>query len=412
MERQKRVKARGATDPAPLSPEARARLESQVAGVAAALETEVELTALKKKVTPDPQDPDWDANLMAALGALSHPAIPPLLAALFGEARDKVRRKALKKTLHRLKTRGVTFADDLLPREEASFGAPRPGAAKVFVSPIFGAGESYVILEGPPEIMGGNFLVARVSDQEGFRECVLLSLKPKQQAGLWDRFREQGLEYWFSPPPAYAVSMLEEAYTHKAGAGPGAAQYGALREKIFRHWGRASAVPDLDQELPALSPGEMPRLLEPCRKLALDPLFHSWMPGPEEIAPWFTKLQEVQDSPLVLSDQQKQVRTDGVLDEATRALYPPETRPDWGRRLRTMAYYLRLTGREEDSRAAGAAAADLADPDRSALYGENAFLKGLVQYAVRLAWEMRQPRESAAESGLVATPGESGLIRR
>ena len=86
---------------------------------------------------------------MAALGALSHPAIPPLLAALFGEARDKVRRKALKKTLHRLKTRGVAFADDLLPREEASFGAPRPGAAKVFVSPIFGDGESYVILEGP-----------------------------------------------------------------------------------------------------------------------------------------------------------------------------------------------------------------------------------------------------------------------
>ena len=44
---------------------------------------------------------------MDALGDLSHPAIPPLLAALFGEARDKVRRKALKKTLHRLKTRGV-----------------------------------------------------------------------------------------------------------------------------------------------------------------------------------------------------------------------------------------------------------------------------------------------------------------
>ena len=339
MERQKRAKARGAADPAPLSPEARARLESQVAGVAAALETEVELTALKEKVTPDPQDPDWDAHLMAALGALSHPAIPPLLAVLFGEARDKVRRKALKKTLHRLKTRGVTFSNDLLPREEASFGAPRPGVAKVFVSPIFGAGERYVILEGPPEILGGNFLVVRVSDQEGFRECVLLSLKQKQQAGFWDRFREQGLDHWFSPPPAYAVAMLEEAYTHKPGAGPGGAQYGALREKIFRHWGRASDAPDLNQELPALSPGEVPRLLEHCRTLALDPLFLSWMPGPEEIAPWLVKLKEVEDSPLVLSDQQKRIRTDGVLDEATRALYPPETWSIWGRR----ASHTRLT---------------------------------------------------------------------
>ena len=55
---------------------------------------------------------------MAALGNISHPAIPPLLAALFGEAPDKVRRKALKKALHLLKTRGVPVPGDLLPREE------------------------------------------------------------------------------------------------------------------------------------------------------------------------------------------------------------------------------------------------------------------------------------------------------
>ncbi len=185
-----------------------------------------------------------------------------------------------------------------------------------------------------------------------------------------------------------------------------------MREKIFQHWGRPEAAPDLDQELPAPAPGEMPRLLEHCRKLALDPLFHSFLPGPEEIAPWLAKLEEVEDSPLVLSDQQKQVRLDGVLDEAARALYPSESRADWGRRLLTTAYYLHLSGRAEDSRALRAAAADLADPDRSALAGENPFLKSLVQYTVHLAYEMQQPREPATPSGLVAAPGDAGLIRR
>jgi hypothetical protein len=411
MERQKRGKARGGGALAPLAPEARARLEAQVAELAGALAAEVDPAALREKITPDPQDADWDVHLMAALGDVNHPAIPGLLAALFGEARDKVRRKALKKTLHRLKTRGVKVSDDLLPREEASFGAPRSGAATVFVSPLFGAGESYVILEGPPEILGGNFLVARVSDREGFRECVLLSLKRRQEAEFWNKFREQGLDQWLSPPPAYAVRMLEGAYAAKAGA-PGATQYGALREKIFRHWGRPETAPDLERELPALPPAEQARRLEHCRQLALDPMFQSWLPGPEEIAPWMTKLQEVQDSPLVLSDQQKQVRSDGVLDEATRALYPPEPRADWSRRLLTTAYYLHLSGREEDSQAARAAAADLAAPGKSALAGENPFLKSLVQYAVRLAWEFEQPRESAGSSGLVVPPGESGLIRR
>ena len=344
MERQKRAKARGAAEPAPLAPEARARLESQVARVVGALETEVEPAALQAQVSADPQDPDWDAHLMAALGALSHPAIPPLLAALFGEARDKIRRKALKKTLHRLKTRGVAFADDLLPREEASFGAPRPGAAKVFVSPIFGVGESYVILEGPPEILGGNFLVARVSDQEGFRECVLLSLKRQQQAEVWDRFREQGLDQWFSPPPAYAVRLLEEAYTRPAGAGPGAAQYGALREKIFRHWGRPEPPRTWTR---SCRPSPRGRCRGSWSTAGSWPWTRCSTPGCRDrrkLPPGSTKLQEVQDSPLVLSDQQKQVRTDGVLDEATRALYPLETRADWGRRLLTTAYYLHLAG--------------------------------------------------------------------
>jgi hypothetical protein len=374
------------------------------------LETEVDPAALQAQVSPDPQDPDWDAHLMAALGALSHPVIPPLLAALFGGVRDKIRRKALKKTLHRLKTRGVAMAPDLLPKEEVSFGAPRPDAAKVFVSPIFGMGESYVILEAPLEILGGNFLVARVSDQEGFKECVLLTLKRQQQDEIWGRFREQGLDRWFSPPPAYAVRLLEEAYAQQGGSG--AAQYGVLREKIFRHWGRPETAPDLEQELPAPAPGEMPRLLERSRVLALDPLLISFLPGPEEIAPWLAKLKEVEDSPLVLSGQQQQVRIDRVMDDGTRALFPPETRGGWGRRLLTTAYYLRLTGREEDARAIRAAAADLIAPESSALAGENAFLKSLVQHAVRFAYELQEPREPATPSGLIVSPGEAGLIRR
>jgi len=409
MERRKKVKGQSGATPS-LAPEAEARLAGQVAAVVVALDAGADLAALTERLTPDPRDPQWDLHLMAAIGALGHPLIPALLAGLFGEATDKVRRKALKKTLHQLKSRGVAVPEDLLPREEVRLGAPRPGTVAVFVTPIFGNGESYVILEGPPEVLRGNFLVSLVNDREGFRECVLLNIKRQRQAEFWEHFRKQGLGDLLSPPPAYAVAMLDAAYTAHSES-PGASQYGVLREKIFQYWGRPEAAPDLELTLPAVNPGEQARLLEESRKLALDPLFHSWLPGPEEIAPWLAKLQEVQDSPLVLSDQQKQVRIDAVLDEATSALYPSETRNDWGRRLLTMAYYLHLKGREEDSRTARAAAAELADPERSSLAGENPFLKGLVQFTLRLAWEAQQPKEEASPSGLVAPPGEGLLIR-
>jgi len=409
MAPQKKTKGRSQT-PVPLAPAAEARLAGQVAAVTAALAAGADLAELRAHLTPDPADPQWDVHLMAALGTLSHPVIPALLVSLFGEAQDKLRRKALKRTLHLLKTRGVAVAEDLLPREEATVGAPRPETAMAHVTPIFGNGESYIILEGPPEILGGNFLVSLINDREGFRDCMLLNLKRKQQAEFWDHLREQGLQNLLLPPPAHAVAMLDAAYTAHPDA-PGASQYGALREKILQHWGRPEDA-DLEAALPALDTLEQPRLLEESRRLAADPLFHSWVPGPEEINPWLTKVKEAQESPLVLSDQQKQVRIDVVLDEATRALYPPETLTDWSRRLLTTAYYLHLLEREEDSRVARAAAADLANPDRSSLTGANPFLKGLVQFALRLAWEAQKPQEPVTPSGLVAPPDSSLLIRR
>ncbi len=135
MDRQNRAKVRGAAGPATLDPEARARLERQVAGVAAALATDAGLAALQEQVTVDPEDPDWDVHLMEALGALNHPAIPPLLAALFGEARDKVRRKALKKTLHGLKTRGVPFLTISCPGKRRASGRRGPGLPRSLSPP-------------------------------------------------------------------------------------------------------------------------------------------------------------------------------------------------------------------------------------------------------------------------------------
>ncbi|MCK9374908.1 MAG: hypothetical protein M0P73_02035 [Syntrophobacterales bacterium] len=409
MARAPKPKAR--TGLAPLAPELQARLESQIAQVAAALQAEAGLDALKALVTPDPQDFEWDVHLMAALGAVKHPAMAPLLAALFGEARDKVRRKALKKTLHQLQTRGIAVPHDLLPREEVQVGAPRPGTAKALVSPLFGDGDCYLILQGPPEVLRGNFLVSRLSETEGLKECVLLNLKRQQQDEFWAQFREQGLDEWFDIPPAYAVRLLDEAYRSQPDNDAGY-RFAGLREKIVGHWGRPESAPDPVEALPPIPASERPRLLEHSRRLAMDSLFRSWIPGVEEIGPWLEKLAEVQKSPLVLSEPQKQVRLDAVLDEATRALYPPDNRGNWGRRLKAMAYYLHLKGREEDSQAALATAEDLAAPETSALTGESLFLKGLVQQTLLLVWQMHQPEEPGGASGLVAPPGDSLLIRR
>ena len=388
----------------PLPPEAAAALTAQVARLKQALQDQPDLETLRGLLTPRPQDLAWDLHLLAALAALPHPAVPPLLAALFAGARDRDRLKALKRALHHLQTRGVAVAPELLPREEA----PRPragGEAVAHLSPVFGNGERIVILEVPREVLGGNFLVSRLSDREGFRECVLLALRRQQQGEFWQNFREQGLTDWAPAPPSYALALLEEAYGLDS-RGEAASQYGALRERLSRHLGPASEI-----ALASLDPGEQGRFLEQSRNLAFGPLFHFWMPPQEELKPWLARLQEVQDSPLVLTEQQMQLRLQGVLEEAVRALYPAADRPRWARRLLAMAAFFQLQGHAEEARAVQAAAQDLS-AERGPLAGEPVFLAALVQQALRLTEEMQKSPEAPTPPGLVVPPGQQPLIVR
>jgi hypothetical protein len=410
-DRHKKTRPRLGEAPPPLTPEAAAALEAEVAALTAALEAGEAPEDLRRLVTARPEDPLWDLHLMARLAALSHPAIPPLLAALFGASPDKARRKALKRALHLLKTRGMPVPADLLPREEAAPLGQPAAPPQAFVSPIFAAGERYLILEGPKEFLGGNFLVARISDQEGFQECTLLNLKSKDRREVWEHFRSQGLGDWGQAPPAYAVRLLEEAYALDPNAAGGGARYGSLRGRIKEYWGGPKAP--APEELEPLSPEERRHFRDKAPELAADPLFQSWLPGMEELTPWLEKLKELESSPLVLSEIQQRARLDAVVDEATTALYPKDTRAAWGRRLLAMAYFLDLEGRLPEARAAQSAGEDLVSGERSPLLGEDPFFRALVWRALSLAREfIRQGKAPQEARGPLAKPPGSLIVTR
>jgi len=411
-DRQKKTR-RAAAGLTPLSPERTAALQDQVAHLRAALAAGESLEAVREAVSPRPDDPDWDFHLLRELAKIPHQALPPLLAALFGPSPDKKRRKALKRALHELKTRGVPVPADLLPREEAeSDPLAAPPVFAAHLSPVFGNGERYVLLESPREILGGNLLVARVSDQLGLRECHLLSLTRKHKEEVWEEFRAEGLSDWATPPPAYALRLLEEALALTPGGEPSREEYLPLREALWRHLGRPEEAPTLEALLPPCTPGERGRALEEARSLAESELFRSWLPSFEEITPWQEKLKEVRDSPLILSEQQQRLREAGVLDDAAAALFPPETRARWGRRLLEMAYLLDLKGRGEEARAVQAAGEDLRSGERSPLAGENPFLLELVRFALRLAWKLSEQDKLVPQASPLLAPPATPLIRR
>jgi len=412
--RERRPKtSRGAAGLPALSPESAAALKEQVAHLKEALAAGKSPEALAGLAPSRSADPAWDLNLLSELAKIAHAGIPPLLAGLFGRSPDKERQKALKKALHLLKTRGVPVPPELFVQA----GPPGQGPAgasllQAQVSSIFGGGERYIILEGPREVLGGNLLVARLSDRTGIRECHLLTLRRKQRDEFWEQFYSQGLNAWAAAPPIYVLRLLEEALALTPDGEPSRDSYLPLRETLWRHLGRPDEAPPLEELLPPPGPAEVGGPLEQSRRLAVSELCRSWLPSPEDIVPWIDKLRQAQDSPIVLSEQQQRLRQEGVLDDATAALFPQETRPLWGRRLLSLAYFLDLAGRGDEARAAQAAGEDLLSRERGALSGENPFLQELVRYALMLAWEFFKQQEQKPQASPLVTAPTDTLIRR
>jgi hypothetical protein len=397
----------------PLSPDDASALQEHLGRLQEALAAGTSPETLQNLVPPRPDDLDWDLHLIQGLGKIPHAGIPAILAAFFGPSVDKERRKAVKKALHALKTRGIPVPAELFSREEAVTSAtPEASALQAQVSSIFGNGERYVILEGPREVLGGSLLVARLSDQHGIRECHLLTLKRKQREEFWEQFHGQGLDAWAEVPPAYVLRLLEEALALTPDGDPSRDAYLPLRENLWRHIGRPEDAPALSEVLPSLSPGERGGYLEQSRKLATSELCRSWLPSPEEVVPWIEKLKQAQESVLVLTEAQQRLRQEGVLDDATAALFPQENRSRWSRRLLEMAYFLDLSGRAEEARAAQAAGEDLLSGERSAISGENPFLQELVRYALMLAWEFLKQQEPQPQTSPLLAPSTEPLIRR
>lgn len=404
---------RAGTGLRPLPPEAALELKGQVARLTEALSTGAGPEALRDLATTRPEDAAWDLHLMQELEKARHAAVPALLAALFGKSPDKERQKALKRALHVLKTRGVPVADDLLPRKEPQ--GPIPQETPLFqghLSPVFGHGESYVVLEAPRAILGGNFLVARVSDTYGFREFHLLNLNRRHREELWEQLRSEGVGRIAPAPPAYALRLLEEALALTPGGEPSRDDYLPLREALWRHLGRPEEAPTSDRLLPPPDPADRHAALGRSRDLVKTGFFGSWIPAFERIQPWLEKLKAAQESPLILTEQQQQQRRQSVQDDAIIALFPPETRSLWGRRLQKMSCFFYFLDRPEEARAAQAAGADLLSGEVSALTGENPFLQELVRQAVLLASELLRRQEGQSESSGLVAPSTTPLIWR
>jgi hypothetical protein len=342
--------------------------------------------------------PEAELALLEALARLAHPAIPALLPALAVGAPAKARLKALKKALHHLKAQGLEIPPDLIKPEASPVIRPLLSGAPIkgHLSRLDGNGSRLVILHLPRQGQAFNLFLALCNDVEGLKDAYAVLLSNKEAKKYLDSTRQEIPGELVEVPPAYAFKILEDSYqVNPDSSAEAVATYVRSRPGLLERLGSVPA-PDLHDLLPSLDQGD--QYLEQAKNLPLEEDFLNWHFNPEELGPWLEKIRAIEDSPLVLSSDQKVARIERAVDEAVKELFPPEQRLLLSRRLLEMAYYLDLTGRPHLARPAQAAGEDLERP-RSPLERENPFLLGLLMFPLREMYDQeKEPKTPPPES--------------
>lgn len=283
------------------------------------------------------------------------PAVPTLLEPLYYAFPQKGVRKALKKLRFRLERRGITLP--ALPvRENSGVLAPRPAAEKPWakLGPPDGAGSRALFIALPRQVQGFDVGFGVVSDEQGFIFFSTATLSKKQMREV-----EQAFSQRFAPlvdvAPEHAAAALERAYTSHPEDRPEQKQnYLVLRPRLLE-----TADPARHPGPESLSAADGPLTESRLDMLFAQPLMKSWLLGPP-VQTLRRELEKIQESPLHLTDVQKQERSEACKSQWIQEHYT-EARVETLRvRFEEMARFLDASGEADHASLAARCAQELA----------------------------------------------------
>ncbi len=285
-----------------------------------------------------------------------------LLQRMFEVTQDKKVRKMIKRSLYRLKSKGVVV-EEVLSDKGRSILRPIPGEAKEgFASGIDFLGHRVLWLILPHPGRGFEVMHGVVSDREGMVDFSQEEMTRKGFRTFFKEVKEKNPFPIVEIEPSYVAWLFAQAYRinlEKKGTPPqGYLQAKSEIERIKKDY----AKPLIYSVLPANDIAGDDRLLSKGGDLLKADVFSSWRIEEEHIRPYADEVQEAEESKIVLNPGQKEARFQGVYQRALTELFSGERRFLYQRRLEEMAYVLFKLGKGEEARISLSVATDLEKP--------------------------------------------------
>lgn len=326
--------------------------------------------------------PEVDELVAEVLGRIPCQASVSFLAEIVSTARNKRVEKAARKSLFLLRGRG--FAVEVAPKREAApvLAIREEGEDCAYVSGIDYLGYRLLWLFRTRPGRGTVIFHAVLSDSQGI---TAFSSRETTRKGL-RRYRDQvmGENNWLVTEVdyKYGCQLLEESYLLNMSRGiDPPREYLEVRAKLKSSLEEPGPLIYKLLGSEKIGKEDFPLGIE--RKVWQIPELSSWRLEPEAVEKYARKVEEIKESRILVTPEQKRAAVEEIYEKGARELFDDDRRRVYKRRLEEMAALFLLKKREEDARVALAVALSL--ERESPLLPVNLFTLELTKKAISVA---------------------------
>ena len=346
------------------------------------------------------KEPFLTIPLIEALARLPNTETAQLLCGMLAGAEEKWVIKSIKRTLYKLRQRGVRW-EEKPSKDEPVLRPPKPAEPAGYLGAIDSTGSRIIVLAKPQPLRGLLVVIGIVNDLEGIQQ---FNLKEFSKKGFKEFVKDSLSSAEFpivTAPGAYCVHLLREASSlsrriHKPLP---RGYHEAEKELKDITWDEPSPI--IYQFIKEDEVKDRVHLLKQSSRLHEIMPFSTWHLAGQEVEQYASSISEAQQSKIVLRPDQKEARLNSIYRDALEELFPDDMRLLWKRRLEEMAYILLKTGKEEEARLTVSAAIDLKNPFSS--IDPNPFIWNLLLKSLYILIE-GDYEEEKKDTSLIVTP--------
>ena len=314
-------------------------------------------------------------------------------------AEEKRVRKAIKRSLYRLRSKGIPVGQISQEKGRSILRPLQVEPPEGYGTSIDPLGHRLLILVIPHAGRGVSVMHGMTSDIQGLINFMGAEMTRKEFKGFFENLHRDVSMPLLEMEAPYVGFLFVQAYRltlEKKGTPP--QDYLHLKheiEKVKKEYEEALIYRYLSKE--EMEGSE--RWLRRGGDLLKDGLIASWIIEEDKIRPYAKLLSEAQESKLFLNQAQKEIRGQEIYLQAVTEIFSEGNRRLYQHRLEETAYIFHQMGKEEEAKISLSVAVDLEKPLNP--IQPNPFLVQLVVQSISLLLEQAREKKEKGDSLII-----------